>query len=92
VDESFKPHAQSTRERERQYGYGWWIRELNGYRTYYAWGYGGQFIFIVPQLELVVVTTSSSEVSTERRTHLRTIYDLVETLIISPIASASAQE
>jgi CubicO group peptidase (beta-lactamase class C family) len=87
VQTSLSPHAQSTRERERQYGYGWWIRELGGYRTYYAWGYGGQFIFVIPQLELVVVTTSSSEVSSERRTHLRTIFDLVENLIVPRIGA-----
>ena len=86
VEASFLPRAQSMRERERQYGYGWWIRELGGYRTYYAWGYGGQFIFVVPDLELVVVTTSSSEVSNDRRTHVRTIYDLVENYVIRRIA------
>jgi CubicO group peptidase (beta-lactamase class C family) len=85
VEASFRPHAQSTREFDRQYGYGWWIRELGGYRTYYAWGYGGQFIFIVPQLELVVVTTSSSEVSSDRRGHVRTIYDLVENYVIGRV-------
>jgi CubicO group peptidase (beta-lactamase class C family) len=87
VDASFVARAQSVRERERQYGYGWWIRELGGYRTHYAWGYGGQFIFVVPDLELVVVTTSSSEVSDERRTHIRTIYDLVENYVIRRIAA-----
>jgi CubicO group peptidase (beta-lactamase class C family) len=90
VDASFVPRAQSMRELGRQYGYGWWIRELGGYRTYYAWGYGGQFIFVVPALELVVVTTSSSEVSNERRTHIRTIYDLVENYVISRLAGPSA--
>src|SRR4029077_207206 len=55
VDASFTARAQSTRERDRQYGYGWWIRQLGGYRTYYAWGDGGQFIFVVPELDLVVV-------------------------------------
>jgi len=87
IDASIVPRAQSTREWDRQYGYGWWIRELGGYRTHYAWGYGGQFIFVVPDLELVVVTTSSSEVSTERRTHIRTIYDLVENYVIRRIPS-----
>jgi CubicO group peptidase (beta-lactamase class C family) len=86
VEASVVPRAQSTREWDRQYGYGWWIRQLGGYRTHYAWGYGGQFIFVVPDLELVVVTTSSSEVSTERRTHIRTIYDLVENYVIRRIA------
>ena len=33
-------------------------RELRGHRMFYAWGYGGQFIFVVPDLELTVVTTS----------------------------------
>ena len=89
IDASFTPHAQSNRERERQYGYGWWIRDLGGQRTYYAWGYGGQFIFLIPNLDLVVVTTSSSEVSGERRTHLGTIFDLVENLIIQPIAAVA---
>jgi CubicO group peptidase (beta-lactamase class C family) len=87
VDASFVPRAQSTRERDRQYGYGWWIRQLGGYQTYYAWGYGGQFIFVVPELQLVVVTTSSSEVSNDRRTHIRTIYDLVENYVIRRIAA-----
>jgi len=55
-----------------------------------AWGYGGQFIFIVPDLDLVVVTTSSSTASEERRDHRLTVYDIVERLIIVPVASAAA--
>jgi len=38
------------------YGYQWWV-DANGY--YMALGYGGQFIFVVPDLQLVVVFTSS---------------------------------
>ncbi len=67
---------------DREYGYGFWIRDLAGHASYYAWGYGGQFIFIVPDLSLVVVTTSRSDVSRERRDHLGAIYDLVEQLVI----------
>lgn len=36
------------------YGYMWWINRFGGYS---ALGYGGQFIFILPELELVVVIT-----------------------------------
>ncbi|MEM7284674.1 MAG: serine hydrolase, partial [Pseudomonadota bacterium] len=42
-----------------RHGYYWWSRTFGGYKTHFAWGYGGQYIFIVPDLELVVVVTSS---------------------------------
>jgi hypothetical protein len=35
-------------------------------------------------LDLVVVTTSSSEVGDERRDHRRQIFELVERLILTP--------
>ncbi len=38
------------------YGYQWWV-DGNGY--YMALGYGAQFIFVIPDLDLVVVFTSS---------------------------------
>ena len=63
---------------DREYGMGFWIRDLSGHDSYYAWGYGGQFIFIVPDKQLVIVTTSRSDVSRERRDHLDSIYSLAE--------------
>ena len=62
------------------------MRELAGYQTYYAWGYGGQFIFLVPELDLVVAVTSVSEPGAERRNHLGAIYDIVESSIIPVVA------
>ena len=90
VADSQVPRTRSRRESDRFYGYGWWIRELAGHSAYYAWGYGGQFIFIVPDIDLVVVTTSSSIADDDRRDHRRTVYDIVERLIIAPVASAVA--
>ena len=88
VRASLTRRTPSSRENGRFYGYGWWIREMAGYETNYAWGYGGQFIFIVPELELVVVTTSSINTGRSRRGHLRGVYDLVERHVIGPIDSA----
>ena len=87
VRESLVARTASRRENGRFYGYGWWIREFAGRQTFYAWGYGGQYIFLVPSLDLVVVTTSSSSVSEERRGHRSSIFDIVEELIIKPVAA-----
>jgi len=82
VDKSDDAVGRSRWGSDREYGYGFWIREFAGHKSFYAWGYGGQFIFVIPGLDLVVVTTSRSDVSRERRDHLDRIYDLVETLIV----------
>jgi CubicO group peptidase (beta-lactamase class C family) len=84
VDESFMPRGRSNYS-DQLYGYGWWIRELAGQQAFYAWGFGGQYIFVVPSQQLVVVTTSSTAIGEERRAHRRTILDLVEQLIIAPL-------
>ncbi|MGE0865873.1 MAG: serine hydrolase domain-containing protein [Vicinamibacterales bacterium] len=83
------PRGKSRWGSDREYGYGFWIRELAGHDSYYAWGYGGQFVFIVPDLQLVVVTTSRSDVSRERRDHLGAIYDLVEQQVIPAVKTAA---
>jgi CubicO group peptidase (beta-lactamase class C family) len=89
VAESRIARTQSRRESDRFYGYGWWIRDLAGHRSFYAWGFGGQYIFIVPELELVVVTTSSSTIGEDRRGHRQSVYEIVEHHIIAPIAAAT---
>lgn len=43
------------------YGYGWFLAHARGYPMFYAWGYGGQFIFVIPDLEMTVVTTSDPD-------------------------------
>ncbi len=40
------------------YGDLWWMAQINGQQVYIAWGYGGQFLFIIPKLNSIVVTTA----------------------------------
>ena len=75
--------------RDRKYGYGWWVHEIAGYDTCFAWGYGGQYIFVLPGLDLVLATTSSPDVSEERRGHRQVVFDILDRLIVAPIARAS---
>jgi CubicO group peptidase (beta-lactamase class C family) len=72
---------------DRKYGYGWWVHEIRGYDTCFAWGYGGQYIFVVPELELVMVATSSPDVSEERRGHRRLLFDMLDELVVAPNAT-----
>jgi len=44
------------------YGYLWWTARAGGYRVYTAWGWGGQFSFCVPELDLVVATAAHGDV------------------------------
>ena len=66
------------------YGYGWWIREAHGHPIYFAWGYGGQFIFVVPSLQLLVVTTSDANAAREGG-HLDAVHSLVDAYIIPAV-------
>ena len=40
------------------YGYGWFLRRIGGEEVRYAWGFGGQMLYIVPSLGLTVAMTS----------------------------------
>ena len=74
----------------REYGYGWWMQEFDGGTPCFAWGYGGQYVFVFRDLDLVVVATSSTAVSEERRGHRRRLFALVEEQILPPVIAASA--
>jgi CubicO group peptidase (beta-lactamase class C family) len=58
------------------YGYQWWIKEVDGCKSYRAWGRGGQFIVVVPQLDLVMVVTSRTNLPA-RAVHYSPLFDLV---------------
>ncbi|MDP9366495.1 MAG: serine hydrolase [Chloroflexota bacterium] len=60
------------------YGYQWWITATGaGYPAYFALGYGGQHIFVVPDLDLVVVAAIARRLAPEE---LRTPRYLIESI------------
>uniref|UniRef100_UPI003F49790B serine hydrolase domain-containing protein n=1 Tax=Actinomadura sp. CA-154981 TaxID=3240037 RepID=UPI003F49790B len=44
------------------YGQFLWIRTLRGHRMFYSWGANGQLIYVLPDLDLVLVTTENTAV------------------------------
>ena len=83
IDSSFVPRTTSPFN-GNHYGYGWWMRSANGHSIHYAWGYGGQFIFVVPDLDLVVVMTSDAE-ATRDGGHNRELHRILENEIVPAI-------
>ena len=43
------------------YGYLWWLRKISGYKAAIAWGYGGQFAYLLPEADLLVVSTANTK-------------------------------
>ena len=62
----------------RDYGFYWWIHPVDKYLSYYVEGYGGQFIVVIPELDIVTVITS------EERTEDDEKYFLILPRIIAP--------
>ncbi len=44
-----------------QYGYGWFVGRAAGHPVRFAWGYGGQMVYVLPDLRLTAVMTSASD-------------------------------
>ena len=76
IDSTFVVRTSSPWNGNR-YGYGWWTRSAHGHDIRFAWGYGGQFIYVVPTLQLVVVATSDSE-SRREGGHNQAVHRLLE--------------
>ncbi|GAB3479673.1 serine hydrolase domain-containing protein [Marinomonas epiphytica] len=74
---------------EGLYGYGWFIQKFAGYQGYYGWGYGGQMIYVIPELELTVAITSQEYLPSGRSGYRDALHNLLSTEIIPSIESAS---
>ncbi len=69
-----------------RYGYQWWFKEMNGYDVPFTAGGGGQYIYVVPELELVAVTAADPYVTDYNAAAEVRLLNLVERRIL-PAAS-----
>jgi CubicO group peptidase (beta-lactamase class C family) len=63
------------------YGYGWFQRAIGGQEVHYAWGFGGQMLYIVPDLGLTVAMTSREDDPSARSGHRDDLHALLAEII-----------
>lgn len=81
IDRSLKTYTRSNYN-PYDYGYMWWQKPVAGYSVHFAWGYGGQYIFIIPELEAVVVMTGDLTGATQSRSYKEPVFDLLAERIL----------
>jgi CubicO group peptidase (beta-lactamase class C family) len=60
------------------YGYQWWVKKVDGCSSFRAWGRRGQFIVVVPELDLVIAVTSNTAMPHPPTSiHYSPLFDLV---------------
>ena len=64
------------------YGYGWFQLELRGYNAWYGRGFGGQMLYVVPELKLTVAVTSNPNPPSPGSRYLRQLHALLENHVI----------
>jgi CubicO group peptidase (beta-lactamase class C family) len=84
VEASWTPRTRSIFT-GHAYGYGWFIVQARGYRVAYAWGYGGQMIYVVPALGLTAVITSDPAAPSGRTGYVRQLHGLLADGIIPAV-------
>lgn len=78
------------------FGYFWWVTEVSGLPAYFALGLGSQVIYVVPDLDLVAVATTSNaipyEIPIDQQQYPEpVIEELIVPAATGPIAAPAAQ-
>ena len=79
--------ARRTRSRYTgdAYGYGWFTTELAGESVHYAWGYGGQFLYVIPRLDLTLVLLSDPTPPSPQSALVRRVHAVIERELIPAV-------
>ena len=68
LDASFEPHQHVSYS--VGFGYHWWLRTIAGFSVYAAEGYKEQRLYIIPELDMVVVMTGNVLAATDHAAKL----------------------
>lgn len=92
VDSSLSPSTNNTHPNEwgalKNYNYAhlWWLGQINEKDMFMGYGYGGQFLVVFPELDLIVVSTANYFVDPEVSTIQEwAIFDIISKYILPSI-------
>lgn len=74
IIDSFKIYTRSNFN-PYNYGYLWWQRKAGGYHVAFAWGNGGQYILMIPELGSVIAVTSDNNRGSGSRRYQREMFE-----------------
>ena len=63
------------------YGYYWWRRKINGHQAFVASGYGGQLICVIPDLQIVIVTTCFVDDRNRGRSEIKRLHEFINQIV-----------
>jgi CubicO group peptidase (beta-lactamase class C family) len=84
-------HRTNSRFTGDSYGYGWFLRNMAGRDVRYAWGYGGQMLYIVPSLGLTVAMTSEEDAPFARTGYRDSLHQLMTDIILATETGTAAR-
>jgi len=72
--------------RDYNYAYLWWLGRINQHEMYMGYGYGGQFLIVFPDIEMIVVSTANPEVDPDTATIQEwAIFDIISSYVLPAI-------
>lgn len=91
VRQSVKPHGlpNSKGEETDYYGYQWWLLNHQGYGVFYARGIRGQYLFAIPELDMVVVRLGQKRSDVMQNHHPEDVYTILDGVLAMYAAQAS---
>ncbi|MCP1726603.1 CubicO group peptidase (beta-lactamase class C family) [Natronospira proteinivora] len=81
VETSWTPRVRSPWSGD-DYGFGWFIRQAQGLDIYYGRGYGGQMLYVIPELALTVVITADPTPPSDRGGDVDRLHHILEQQLI----------
>lgn len=84
VENSWTGHTRSRYPGDAD-GYAWITTELAGELVRYGWGYGGQFLYVIPRLGLTVVLVSDPTSPPPQSDLVRRVHTLIAEEVIPAV-------